>query len=134
MIRSCVFSDELSLDFEEVVRICAELRVGYVEPRNVWDTSINRIDLDGARKMQKIMDRFGVRVGVIGSNFGKCSLEDGDEWRKHLGTLDRQVEFCDLFGTRIIRCFPFWVPQGIDHRNGERPNLEEHLPRIAEPV
>lgn len=114
MIQACVFTDEISTDFEEAIRTCAELRVPFAEPRRVWGTDINRIDLDGARKMKAILDRYGVRVGVIGSGFGKCSLDDEAEWQEHLEILDRQIRFCDLFGTRIIRMFPFWVPPEVN--------------------
>ena len=132
MIRACVFTDEIARDFEEAVRVCAELRVGFVEVRGVGDTNINRIDLDGARKLKAIMDRYGVRVGILGSGFGKCSLFDEDEWAEHLALFERQLRFCDLLQTRLIRCFAFRVPDGVDYRAGERPDLHEHLPRIAE--
>lgn len=131
MIQSCVFTDEISMDFEEAIRVCAELRVPYIEPRAFWDTDINRIDMDGARRMKAIMDRYGVQVAVIGSGFGKCSLTDEAEWQEHLQILDRQIAFADLFGTRIIRMFPFWLPKGFDWRAGRRPNLDEYMDQIV---
>ncbi len=131
MIESCVFTDEISLDFEEAVRSCAELHVRYIEPRGVWDTNINKIDLDGAKRMKTILDRYGVRVGIIGSGFGKCSLIDEDEWAEHLGILERQFRFCDLFGTRLIRGFPFWLPAGDDWERTPRPVMSDYIERIA---
>lgn len=132
MIQPCVFTDEISRDFEEAIRICAELRVPYIEPRGLWDTNINRIDLDDAKRMKSIMDRYGVKVGIIGSGFGKCSLFDDDEWQEHLQIFERQLRFCDLFGTRLIRSFPFWVPEDIDWRKGQRPALGAYLPQIVD--
>jgi len=132
MIEACVFSDELSSDPERVARICAELHVRYVEVRGVWDTNINQIDMDGAERIKSILDRYGVCVGVIGSGFGKCSLFDEDQWQEHLEILDRQIRFCDLFGTRKVRMFPFWVPEGVNHRAGERPDMSKYLGRIVD--
>lgn len=132
MIRACVFTDELSKDFEEAVRICAELRVPYVEPRGMWGTNINRIDLEGAQKMKAVLDRYGVRVGIIGSGFGKCDLDDEEEWREHLAILERQFRFCDLFGTRLIRGFPFRLPVGNDWDREPRPEIGVYLDQIAE--
>jgi sugar phosphate isomerase/epimerase len=132
MIQSCVFTDEISRDFEEAVRLCAELRVDYVEVRGVWDTNINRMDLEGARKLKTILDRYGVSVGILGSGLGKCNLFDDEEWAENLSFFERQIRFCDLFDTRKIRCFAFWVPEGVDYRAGERPDLETHLGPIAE--
>ncbi len=132
MIQACVFSDELSSDVERLASLCAELRVPYVELRGMWDTNINRIDMEGAGKIKSILDRYGIRVGVLGSGFGKCSLFDEDEWQEHLTILERQIRFCDLFGARKVRVFPFWVPEGVDHRAGERPDLHKYLDRIVE--
>ena len=131
MIQSCVFTDELTLDFEEAVKACAEIHVPYIEPRGIWDTDINAIDIEGAKKMQTILDTYGVKVGIIGSGYGKCRIDDEPEWHRHQGILERQFKFCDLFGTRLIRCFPFYYPEGIDWRV-ERPAVEEHLDRIVE--
>lgn len=132
MIQACVFTDELSKDFEEAVRICAELRVPYIEPRGMWGTNINRIDLEGAEKMKAVLDRFGVKVGILGSGFGKCGLDNDDEWKEHLTFLERQFRFCDLFGTRLIRGFPFWLPAGGDWDREPRPDIDRYLDRIAE--
>ena len=131
MIQSCVFTDEISLDFEEAVKTCAELHVRYIEPRAIWDTDINTIDLEGARKMKLILDRHGVKVGIIGSGFGKCRIDDDSEWERHLKILERQFKFCDLFGTRKIRCFPFYYPDGTNWQI-ERPSVEDYLDRIVE--
>jgi sugar phosphate isomerase/epimerase len=131
MIESCVFTDEISHDFEEAVRTCAELKVRYIEPRAVWDTSVNQMDMDGAKKMKKVLDQYGVKVGVIGSGFGKCSLDDEDQWTEHLQILERQFRFCDLFETRVIRGFPFWVPGKENWRTGKRPKISDYIDRIA---
>jgi sugar phosphate isomerase/epimerase len=133
MIESCVFTDEVAADFEEAVRICAELHVRYVEPRGLGGgVNINRIDRDGAAGMKRILDSYGVRVGVIGSSFGKCALDNEEEWEEHLAILERQIEFCELFGTRVIRGFAFWLPAREDWRRGPRPDIEERIERIVE--
>lgn len=134
MIESCVFTDEISHDFEEAVKTCAELHVRYIEPRDLWGTSVNKIDLDGAKKMKAILDRYGVRVGVLGSKFGKCDIDNEDEWAGHLEMLERQFKLCDLFGTRIIRGFPFWVPNRERWADAPRPLVEDYLDRIVEKI
>jgi sugar phosphate isomerase/epimerase len=134
MIHSCVFTDELSPDFEETIRLCAELRVEYIEPRGgLFGTNVNKIDMEGAQAMKKIMDQYGVKVGCIGSGFGKCSLFDEEEWEEHLQIFDRQVAFADLWDVNVIRIFPFWVPEDVDWRGREeRPDLDDYLDQIVE--
>jgi len=133
MIQACVFNDELSNDFEEAIRICAELRVPFIEIRDwVYGFSVNQIDLEVAKQVKQTLDRYGVRVGCIGSGFGKCSLTDEDEWQEHLQILERQIRYADLWGVRLLRMFPFWLPKGFDWRRGGRPDLEAYLPQIVE--
>jgi len=133
VIHACVFTDELSHDFEEAIRICAELRVPFIELRNgVFGTSVNEIDIKGAEKVKKVIGRYGIRVGCIGSKFGKCSLFDDEEWEQHLQILERQIRYADLWGVRLLRMFSFWVPKEIDPRSNRRPDLEAYLPRIVE--
>jgi L-ribulose-5-phosphate 3-epimerase len=133
VIQSCVFTDELSEDFEEAIRICAELRVPYIEPRlGLYGSNVNQIDLDVAKRMKKYMDRYGVKVGCIGSKFGKCSLSDEDEWREHLGILERQIALAALWDVHLLRVFAFWVPKDIDPRSDRRPDLEAYLPQIVD--
>jgi sugar phosphate isomerase/epimerase len=134
MIQASVFSDELSLDFAETVRLCAELRVPFIDPREgLFGRNINEIGMDEAIEMKRLMDRYGVRVGCIGSGFGKCSLTDEDEWKQHLAILERQFRFADLWGTRLLRMFPFWLPEPFDWRSPTRPDfLSRYLPQVVD--
>jgi sugar phosphate isomerase/epimerase len=130
MIESCVFTDEVAVDFEEAVRICAELHVPAVEVRGVGATNINRIDREIVSDLKKVLDRYGVRVGVIGSGFGKCDLDSDEQWQEHLAILERQIGFCEVLGTRLIRGFASWVPDRSNWRNGPR-RIDDHLERIV---
>ncbi|NLS78717.1 MAG: sugar phosphate isomerase/epimerase [Chloroflexi bacterium] len=136
MIRSSVFSDELSLDFDETVRICAELRVPYIAPREgLYGSDINHLQMDGALKMKAAMDRYGIGVWAIGSQFGKCSLTDPADWEFHQDILERHLKFAKLWGSKVMRVFPMHIPD--EYRKGEqwrtnRPPLEPYLPVIVE--
>jgi sugar phosphate isomerase/epimerase len=132
VIRSSVFSDELSLDFDETVRICAELRVGYIAPRGgLYGSDINHLQRDGAERMKEAMDRYGIGVWAIGSQFGKCSLTDPADWEFHQDILERHLEFAHLWGSKVMRVFPMHIPDEY-RESGERPPLEPYLPVILE--
>ncbi len=136
VIRSSVFSDELSLDYDETVRICAELRVGYIAPREgLYGADINHLQMDGALKMKAAMDRYGIGVWAIGSQFGKCSLTDPADWEFHQDVLERHLKFAKLWGSKVMRVFPMHIPD--EYRQGgrwreNRPPLEPYLPIIVE--
>jgi len=132
MIRASVFSDELSYDFDETVCICAELRVGYIAPRGgLYGSDINHLQIDGARRMKEAMDRYGISVWAMGSQFGKCSLTDPDDWTFHQDVLERHLQFAHMWGSKVLRVFPMNLPPEYG-RGEERPDLEPYLPVIVE--
>ena len=132
MIRSSVFSDELSYDFDETVRICAELRVGYIAPREgLYGSDINHLQMDGAKRMKEAMDRYGIGVWAVGSQFGKCSLTDPADWEFHQDVLERHLQFAKLWGSKVLRVFPMNIPDEF-RRSEERPDLDKYLPVIVE--
>ena len=132
MIRSSVFSDELSFDFDETVRICAELRVGFIAPREgLYGSDINHLQMSGALRMKEAMDRYGIGVYAVGSQFGKCSLTDPDDWTFHQDVLERHLQFAKLWGSKVLRVFPMNIPPAF-RESGQRPDLDEYLPVIVE--
>ena len=132
MIRSSVFSDEVSTDFDETVRICAELRVGYIAPRGgLYGSDINHLQMDGALRMKKEMDRYGISVWAMGSQFGKCSLTDPADWEFHQDILERHLQFAHLWGSKVLRVFPMFLPPDLE-KPETRPELEPYLPVIVE--
>jgi sugar phosphate isomerase/epimerase len=114
------------------VRICAELRVGYVAPREgLYGSDINHLQMDGAQRMKEAMDRYGISVWAMGSQFGKCSLTDPADWEFHQDILERHLQFAHMWGSKVLRVFPMNLPP--EFRDGaERPDLEEYLPVIVE--
>jgi sugar phosphate isomerase/epimerase len=59
-------------------------------------------------------------------------LDSEEEWKEDLATLERQIGFCELFGTRIIRGFAFLVPDCENGKSAERPDIADYLDQIAE--
>src|SRR5204863_9943744 len=92
-IRSCVFSDEVSPDFEEAVRLSVEAGAEGLELRGrMWGKSIGQIDDAEGGRVTEVCSRFGARVGVIGSPVGKCDMENAEECRQHQALFRRMAE------------------------------------------
>jgi L-ribulose-5-phosphate 3-epimerase len=133
----CIFSDEVSPDFEEAVRLSAEAGAEGLELRNrMWGKSIGQIDDADVDRIREICARHGVRVAVIGSPVGKCDIDDADECRRHQLLFERMAALAHTFETPLIRGFALWRPavNGTrDHRDDAlRPDLDRYLPRIVE--
>ncbi len=129
VLRASVFTDEISQDWEEVVRTVAEAGLGYVDIRDTWGKSCAYLDKSDWQKMAEVMKRYNVRMGAIQSPFGKCNIEEED-YKKHLAFLPNLIEQAHFFGTNVIRIFPFWQTDQQPARL--RANLPAMLPRIVE--
>ena len=131
MIKKCIFADEVSRDFEEAVKQCREVGADYVEVRGgIWGKSVTNADDEDVKRMQEVLDKYDVKVGAIGSPFGKCSFEE-DDYGKHIGFFPRMVELAHIFNTDVIRMFAFWVPKELRGRGVPRPDIKDYLGEIA---
>lgn len=130
-IEPCVFTDEVSPDFEEAVQLSVEAGATAMEIRGrLPGGSITIVSDEDVRTMQVILAKFGAHVGSLGSPFGKCHMDDPAELARHHAFFDRMLELSRAFGTPIIRGFALWKPQkGPDQ---ERPQIEQYLERIVQ--
>jgi len=131
VIKTCVFADEVSKHFEEAVKLSREAGADYIEVRGgIWGKSVTNADDDDVKRMQEALDRYDMKVGAIGSPFGKCTFEKED-YGKHMGFFPRMVELAHIFNTDIIRMFAFWVPKELRGRGRPRPDINDYLGEIA---
>lgn len=131
MIKTCIFADEVSRDFDEAVKQSREAGADYVEVRGgIWGKSVTNADDGDVKRMQEVLDKYNVKVGAIGSPFGKCSFEKED-YEKHVAFFPRMVELAHIFNTNIIRMFAFWLPKELRGNERNRPNIKDYLGEIA---
>jgi sugar phosphate isomerase/epimerase len=130
-IEVCVFTDEVSPDFEEAVQLSVEAGATGMEIRGrLPGGSVTTITDDDVAAMQAVLAKFGARVASIGSPFGKCDMENPEEMAQHHRHFDRMLQLTEAFWTPIIRGFALWKPDR--RREAERPDLERYLDRIVE--
>ena len=131
MIRTCVFADEVSKDFDEAVKLCSEAGAEYIEVRGgIWGKRVTNADDDDVKRMQEALDKYDMKVGAIGSPFGKCTFEEED-YGRHMGFFPRMVELAHIFNTDVIRMFAFWVPKELRGKGIPRPDIKDYLGEIA---
>ena len=101
MIDVCFFADEVSkTDFEEAIKLGVEAGANTVEIRGgVWSKHVTEINDDDVQRVQDVLSRYEVRVASIGSPFGKCSIDDPEEYDKHRKHFDRMVTLAHAFDT-----------------------------------
>lgn len=129
MIKTCIFADEVSRDFEEAIRLSREAGADYVEVRGgIWGKDVTTANDDDVARMQDALVKYNVKIGCIGSPFGKCSF-DKEEYERHLNIFHRMIELAHIFDTKIIRMFAFWMPK--EFRGKPRPDIRNYLHEIV---
>jgi sugar phosphate isomerase/epimerase len=132
LIQPCVFTDEVSADFEEAVQLSVEAGATAMEIRGrLPGGSVTTISDADVGSMQATLAKFGARVGSIGSPFGKCDMENAEELAQHQRHFDRMLQLAECFGTPIIRGFALWKPKETGPET-ERPDLDPYMERIVQ--
>ncbi len=121
------FADEVSKDdFDEAVRLGVEAGATGVELRGgIWRRAVHEIDDAEVKRVQKVLDRYGVRILSLGSPFGKCAHDDPEAKERHQRIFERMVELAHVFDTKIIRGFGLWNP--FRKEEGSRPDVAEYM-------
>jgi len=128
MIRPAVITDEISQDFERALDVMLEYGVRDAELRGLWGVNVMDLSPEQLCLARTAMDRRGMRVCGIASPIYKCNLysesvhESGGPLHlaeeRRLGhqpaLLERAIELCEYFNTRLIRVFAFWKQRPVD--------------------
>ena len=112
MAKLSAFADEVIDDFLGQAKYLASKKVGYIELRFL--NKKNVIDLNKSRLIEasNILKDFGLGVSAIGSPIGKVRLDE--PFAQHLDMFKRAVDSALFFGTRFIRMFSYYAPEGKD--------------------
>lgn len=105
------FSDEALRNVDDQLELLNKLGIEYFEPRYVTpERTIIDYSLDEARELKAKMDARNIKVSCIGSWLGKIKITDPFE--PHLERLRHCIEIAKILGTKNIRTFSFWLPEG----------------------
>ena len=132
MIEVCYFTDEVSQDFEEAVKLGMEAGADSIEIRgNLFGKSVENVEEKEITKIKEILDKYSSRVAIIGSPVGKCSLKKPEEISKHIDIFKRMCSLAHKLNTDLIRTFPFFIPDKYK-KTESRPNISNYIEEIVE--
>ena len=78
------FSDEISPDFDQQLKVINQLGIKYIEIRGVDGKNISELTPQEVEQVKAKLDAAGVQVSSIGSPIGKISITD--DFAPHLET------------------------------------------------
>lgn len=104
------FSDEISPKITEQFEHLNKLGIEYFDPRGVDGVNISQLDEVQSAELKKKMEQYGIKVACIGSPIGKIKITD--EFEPHMELLKNTIRVAKELGTKYIRIFSFYVPEG----------------------
>lgn len=107
-IRLSGFADEIDADFEKSLCVIRELKLNYIEIRNVEGRGIDTYSLDEVKKIKCKLDECGISVSAIASPIGKVDITD--EFQPHFEKFCYLVKIAKILKTKYIRIFSFYIP------------------------
>lgn len=123
------FADEASPVFDEQIKALARNGIGLIEPRGVDGKGVLTLTDEEAKTAREKLDAAGIGVSAIGSPVGKIGITD--DFEPHFETFKRAVELAHVFGTKRIRMFSFYIPEG-DDPEAHFAAVTERLGRLTE--
>lgn len=107
------FADEISPDLDIQTEVLNSLGIEYIELRGIDGKNISTYNEDGFKSIKKRLDGKGIKVSSIGSPIGKIKITD--DFAPDLESFKNMLSAAIIFGTKYIRVFSFYMPDGSDY-------------------
>jgi sugar phosphate isomerase/epimerase len=118
------FGDEIADDLATQLDVLVSEGVRHLELRGAWGKNVLDLDQGELRRARSLLDERGCGVSAVGSPIGKSRLDQPRTFEPE--RLERAIAACEALGTRNIRIFSFFVPEG-----GAAEHREEVLERLG---
>lgn len=112
------FADEADGKILGQIQAMKDNGIGYLEIRGVDGQNISNISVDKAKEVRKQLDDAGLAVWSLGSPYGKIGITD--DFEPHLDLFKRGLELAEVLGTKHIRMFSFYIPQGEEEKYADK--------------
>src|SRR5436190_1402993 len=112
MFRISAFADEISPNPQQQIDVLKQCGVRHIEFRSILKTNVLDLTDLQINEFKSLLDNHGFKLSAIGSPIGKVKIDEPFE--PHLKRFQRAIELCKVFGTRNIRIFSYYLPDGGD--------------------
>ena len=110
MYRLSGFADEIDASLDTQIEVIKKLGMEWIECRGVDGSPLISYSLSDAEKIKSKLDDAGIKLSSVGSSIGKIGI--GDDFAPHFDLFRHTCDIAKLFGTRNIRMFSFFIPEG----------------------
>jgi len=109
-VKLSAFADEIDDNFEKQLKGLNENGIEYIEIRGVNGKSVADLSPREMVEAKDLLNKYSIAVSSIGSPIGKIKITD--DFGPHLKLFDNVMEAAKTFGTKYIRIFSFFIPNG----------------------
>ncbi|MBQ5959564.1 MAG: sugar phosphate isomerase/epimerase [Firmicutes bacterium] len=106
------FADEISPDLDVQMSVLDSLNIRHIEMRGVDRKNLCDYTVEDAKKIKERLDARGFKLSAIGSPLGKIKITDPFE--PHFEFFKHVCDLADLFETKRIRIFSYYIDEGDD--------------------
>ena len=120
------FADEISLDFDEQLRVVRELGMNYISLRSADGKMITDYSVDEFKDtLLARLEAAGVKISSMGSPIGKIKIDNDEDYERQLAELENLCQMCELAGCNYIRMFGFYMPDAAEGEAAPDPDAFE---------
>jgi sugar phosphate isomerase/epimerase len=112
MFTLSAFADEIDPDPQTQVDVLKSCGIRHIEFRSIHKTNVLALNDLQVREFKSLLHKHGFKLSAIGSPIGKTVIDRPFE--VELKRLARAIELCQLFGTRNIRIFSYYLTENGD--------------------
>lgn len=126
------FTDEICDSFEGQLQAAQSLGMEYISLRSADGVNIGACSMETiTRRLQPLLEAYGIGVSSIGSPLGKTPLGDEAAFDEQLAMAARLRDAALRLGCRYIRVFSFFLPEGAAAEQCA-PEVQTRLCRLLE--
>lgn len=116
ILKNCTisgFADEIDGSVDKQIALLNNLGISWLEFRSGNGIGVADYTIEQAMALQKQFEENNIRVSALGSPIGKIGI--GDDMETCIKRLAHIGELADVFETKYIRMFSFYIPEEKNH-------------------
>src|SRR5574344_1515071 len=110
MIEISGFSDEISFNLDDQIRVLTSLNQHFMCPRKLNKKNIAEYtEEEFTTESKPKLDRAGIKFSSIGSPIGKVDVYDDEGYARQIRQLTELIKIAETMHCKYIRTFSFFV-------------------------
>ena len=122
------FADEAGSSLSEQIKGLKENDIDFIEPRNIDKKNLLTLTEEELKAIKCELDKNGIKVNSLGSPIGKYPIDK--PFDDHLVDFEKALRACEIFETKNMRVFSFYVEQ--DKLAENRDEVINRLKKLVE--